>query len=159
MTVQYWAQDYFDNGILHPIDDFFDKWDAKSDFFPNVVEQMRSKPGQPVLYLPQTSIPYFLFYRADWLDGGEAQAARRPTTSSSPPRRRSRKPPDRYGFAMRGQTLFGDPGRSCRSGRSAGVKFVDEKGNVDFDSPAAIARHREVGRACTPRTSRRSRPR
>src|SRR5678815_5937976 len=33
MTVQYWVQDYFENGILHPIEDWFNKWDAKSDFF------------------------------------------------------------------------------------------------------------------------------
>ena len=66
MTVQYWVQDYYDNGILHPLDDYFDKWDAKPDFFPNVLEQVRSRPDQPVLFLPQTSIPYFMFYRADW---------------------------------------------------------------------------------------------
>ena len=41
---------------------------------------------------------------------------------------------------------------------SAGVKFVDEKGNVDFDSPAAIAvTEKWVG--MSPRTRRRSRPR
>ena len=67
MMVQYWAQDYYDNGILHPIEDYFKKWDAAPDFLPNVIEQVRSKPGQPILYMPQTSIPYFLFYRADWL--------------------------------------------------------------------------------------------
>ena len=66
MMVQYWAQDYYDNGILYPIEEYFNKWDAKSDFLPNVIEQVRSKPGQPILYTPQTSIPYFLFYRADW---------------------------------------------------------------------------------------------
>ena len=76
MTVQYWVQDYFDNGILHPIEDYFNKWDASSDFFPNVIEQVRSKPGQPILYLPQTSIPYFLFYRADWLKEAGVAAAR-----------------------------------------------------------------------------------
>lgn len=38
MTVQYWVQDYLDNGILHPIGDYFDKWDQKSDFFANVLE-------------------------------------------------------------------------------------------------------------------------
>ena len=74
MTVQYWVQDYFDNGILQPIGDCFNKWDAKSDFFPNVVEQMRSKPGQPVLYTAadqHSVLPVLL--RADWLkeDGSQ----------------------------------------------------------------------------------------
>ena len=34
MMVQYWAQDYYDNGILHPIEDYFKKWDAAPDFLP-----------------------------------------------------------------------------------------------------------------------------
>ena len=33
MTVQYWLQDYFDNGILHPLDDYFNKWADRTDFF------------------------------------------------------------------------------------------------------------------------------
>ena len=32
--VQYWAQDYYDNDILHPIEDYFKKWDAAPIFFP-----------------------------------------------------------------------------------------------------------------------------
>jgi multiple sugar transport system substrate-binding protein len=48
-TVQTHAQDWFDTGILHPVDEFFDKWEKKSDYIPTVVDAMRSKPGQPVL--------------------------------------------------------------------------------------------------------------
>jgi tripartite-type tricarboxylate transporter receptor subunit TctC len=47
------------------------------------------------------------------------------------------KPPDRYGLAMRGQT-YSAIQVILPIWASAGVKFVDEKGNVDFDSPAAI---------------------
>lgn len=67
MMVQYWAQDYCDNGILHPVEDYFKKWDGASDLLPDVIELVRSKPCQPILYTPQTSIPCFLFYRSDWL--------------------------------------------------------------------------------------------
>ena len=70
-TVQTHVQDYFDNGILHPIDELFNKWDDKADYFPNVVEAMRSKPGQPVLYMPNTILPYVLYYRADWFEEAE----------------------------------------------------------------------------------------
>jgi len=136
MMVQYWAQDYYDNGILHPIEEYFNKWDARSDFLPNVVEQVRSKPGQPILYLPQTSIPYFLFYRADWL----AEAKLKPPQTYDEfiaAAKAISKPPDRYGLAMRGQT-YSAIQVILPIWASAGVKFVDEKGNVDFDSPAAI---------------------
>jgi len=136
MMVQYWAQDYYDNGILHPIEEYFNKWDARSDFLPNVIEQVRSKPGQPILYLPQTSIPYFLFYRADWL----AEAKLKPPQTYDEfiaAAKAISKPPDRYGLAMRGQT-YSAIQVILPIWASAGVKFVDEKGNVDFDSPAAI---------------------
>ena len=136
MTVQYWVQDYFENGILHPIEDWFNKWDAKSDFFANVVEQVRSKPGQPVLYLPQTSIPYYLFYRADWLK--EAGVAPPDTYDQFVAAAKAiTKAPDRYGLAMRGQT-YSAIQVILPIWASAGVQFADQKGNVDFDSKAAI---------------------
>jgi multiple sugar transport system substrate-binding protein len=136
MMVQYWAQDYYDNGILYPIEEYFNKWDAKSDFLPNVIEQVRSKPGQPILYTPQTSIPYFLFYRADWLNEAKLKP---PGTYDEfiTAARAVSKPPERYGLAMRGQT-YSAIQVILPIWASAGVKFVDEKGNVDFDSPAAI---------------------
>jgi multiple sugar transport system substrate-binding protein len=137
MMVQYWAQDYYDNGILFPVEEYFNKWDAKSDFLPNVIEQVRSKPGQPILYTPQTSIPYFLFYRADWLKEAKLQPPKTYDEFIAAARAVS-KPPDRYGLAMRGQT-YSAIQVILPIWASAGVKFVDEKGNVDFDSPAAIA--------------------
>jgi multiple sugar transport system substrate-binding protein len=137
MTVQYWVQDYFDNGILQPLDDYFNKWPDRTDFFPNVVEQVRSKPGQPVLFIPQTSIPYYLFYRQDWLK--EAGLAVPDTYDQFVAAAKAiTKAPDRYGFAMRGQT-YSAIQVILPIWHSAGVKFADAKGNVDFDSPAAIA--------------------
>jgi multiple sugar transport system substrate-binding protein len=134
--VQYWAQDYYDNGILYPVEEYFNKWDARSDFLPNVIEQVRSKPGQPILYVPQTSIPYFLFYRADWL----AEAKLKPPQTYDEfiaAAKAVSKPPERYGLAMRGQT-YSAIQVILPIWASAGVKFIDDKGNVDFDSPAAI---------------------
>jgi multiple sugar transport system substrate-binding protein len=137
MTVQYWVQDYFDNGILHPIEDWFKKWDGAADFLPNVIEQVRSKPGQPVLFLPQTSIPYFVLYRADWLK--EAGVAPPDTFDEFVAAAKAiTKAPDRYGIAMRGQT-YSAIQVILPIWASAGVKFADEKGNVDFDSNEAIA--------------------
>lgn len=136
MTVQYWVQDYYDNGILHPIEDYFKKWDQASDFFPNVMEQTRSKKGQPIMFVPQTSIPYYVFYRADWLK--EAGVAVPDTFDQFVAAAKAiTKAPDRYGIAMRGQT-YSAIQVILPIWHSAGVKFADEKGNVDFDSPAAI---------------------
>jgi multiple sugar transport system substrate-binding protein len=136
-TVQTNVQNWFDTGILSPVDPFFEKWDAKSDYFPSVVDAMRSVPGQPVLYMPNAILPYVLYYRADWFDAAKIKppatydafiaAAKAMTTA------------DRAGYAMRGQTYYATQVIEPIWG-STGTKFVDlASGQVDFDSPAATA--------------------
>lgn len=136
-TIQYWVQDYYDNGILDPIEDRFNAWDEKSDFFPNIMEQTRSKAGQPFLFLPQTSIPYFMYYRADWLK----EAGLNPPDTLDQfvaAAKAMTKAPDRYGYAMRGQTASAIQ-IIFPIWASAGVQFATPDGTVDFDSPAAIS--------------------
>lgn len=136
MTVQYWLQDYYDNGILYPLEDYFNAWEDKSDFFPNVMEQVRSKPGQPILMMPQTSIPYFLFYRADWFKEAGLDV---PDTYDQfiAAAKALTKAPERYGYALRGQK-YSAIQVILPIWQSAGVNFVNPDGTVDFDSPAAI---------------------
>src|SRR3546814_565166 len=74
-SVQTHVQDYHNTGILHPIDEFFQQWDEKDDFYRSMLDAMRSKDGQPVLYLATMLLPYLLYYRADWFD--EAKVAAR----------------------------------------------------------------------------------
>jgi multiple sugar transport system substrate-binding protein len=136
-TVQTHVQDWYDNGVLQPVDEFFGKWADKADYFPNVVDAMRSKPTQPVLYMPNAILPYGLYYRADWFQ--EAQLNPPATyTEFIDAARKVSKPPERFGYALRGGDYFGlqviEP-----IWASAGVKIVDENGKVDFDSPDAIA--------------------
>lgn len=136
MTIQYWVQDYLDNGIIEPIEDRFNKWDESKDFFPNIMEQTRSRAGQPFLFVPQTSIPYYLYYRADWFK----EAGLNPPDTYDQfiaAAKALTKAPDRYGFAMRGQTASAIQ-VIFPIWASAGVKFATPDGKVDFDSPAAI---------------------
>ena len=143
-TVQYWVQDYLDAGLLQPLDDYFGQWDARTDFFPNILEQMHSKPAQPVLYIPQTSIPFFMYYRADWLkqtglpifDTFDEYLATAKAMSH---------PPDRYGAAMRGDG-YSSVQVITPIWRSAGVLFADDKGKVDFRLPRRDQRDRKMGR-------------
>jgi multiple sugar transport system substrate-binding protein len=136
MTVQYWLQDYYDNGILEPLEDQFNAWEDKDDFFPNVMEQVRSKPGQPIMMIPQTSIPYFNFYRADWFE--EAGLAVPDTYDEFIAAAKAlTKAPDRYGYALRGQK-YSAIQVILPIWHSAGVNFVNEDGSVDFDMPEAV---------------------
>jgi multiple sugar transport system substrate-binding protein len=135
-TVQTHVQDWFETGMLYPIDEFFNKWDQRDDYFPSILPSMRSKPGQPLLYMPNRILPYVLYYRADWFDAAKLkppvtydefiEAARRMTTA------------ERAGYALRGVDYYAVQPIEPIWG-SAGVKFVDDNGNVDFDSPAAVA--------------------
>jgi multiple sugar transport system substrate-binding protein len=136
-TVQTHAQDWYNTGILHPIDEFFQQWEDKDDYFPNVVDAMRSKPGQPVLYLPIAILPYVCYYRADLFDkaGLQPPATYEEFISDA---KALTNAPDVYGYALRGLDYYAvQPIEPIH--RSAGVKFVDEDGNVDFDSPEAVA--------------------
>jgi multiple sugar transport system substrate-binding protein len=136
-TVQTHAQDWFDTGILHPVDEFFSKWDKRSDYIPSVVEAMRGKPGQPVLYMPIAILPYVLYYRADWFDEAKLKP---PSTYEEfiAAAKALARPPERYGYALRGVDYYSvQPIEPIWA--SAGVKFIDGKGKVDFDSPEAIA--------------------
>lgn len=135
-TVITHVQDYFDNGILEPIEPFFNKWDQKADYFPNAIESMRVKAGQPLLWMPNAILPYVLYYRADWF----AEANLKPPTTYDEfiAAANALKRPDRYGYALRGMDYYAVQPIEPIWG-SAGIKFADEKGNVDFDAPAAVA--------------------
>ena len=136
-TVQTHVQDWFDSDILHPVDEFFSKWGERADFFPAAVEAMRARAGQPVLYMANSILPYVLYYRADWFE--EARLAPPKTYGEMIAAAKAlARAPDRIGYALRGLDYFAvQPIEPVWA--SAGVKIVDEKGNVDFDSPAAVA--------------------
>lgn len=131
------AQDWFDTGILYPVDEFFKKWDKAPDYIPTVVDAMRGKPGQPVLYMPIAILPYVLYYRADWFEEAKLKP---PVTYDDfiAAAKALVKPPERYGYALRGVDYYAvQPIEPIWA--SAGVKFIDADGKVDFDSPAAVA--------------------
>ncbi len=136
MTIQYWVQDLYNNGIIEPLNKYFDAWDAKDDFFQNVVDGARARPDGELTYVPLTNIIYSLYYRSDWFAEAGLQA---PVTFDEmvAGSKAIAMPPERYGYAVRGQ-----PYQAIEIihgiWRSAGVQYVDEQGHVDFDSPAAI---------------------
>lgn len=136
MTIQYWVQALYNNGIIESLNPYFDAWEAKDDYFQNIVEGARAKPDGALTYLPLTNIVYSLYYRDDWYKEAGLKA---PVTFDEfiSGAKAISNPPDRYGYALRGQ-----PYQAIEIihgiWRSAGVQYVDDQGNVDFDSPAAI---------------------
>lgn len=135
-TVQTDVQDYYESGVLSPVDPFFSKWDERNDYFPNIVTFMHSKPGQPALYMPSRILPYVLYYRTDWF---EAAKVAPPMTYDEfiEAARRLTKPGDRAGYAMRGMDYYAVQPLEPIWG-SAGVQFVRPDGKVDFTSAAAV---------------------
>ena len=136
-TFQTHVQGLYDSNMLYPVDEFFNKWDGRADYFPTVIDAMRSRSNQPVLFMANVTVPYLLYYRADWF----AEAKVNPPATYDEfleAARKLSKPPDRYGYALRGGDYYGLQVIEPIWG-SAGVKFVDESGKVDFDSPQAMA--------------------
>lgn len=135
-VVQTYVQDYWNNGLLHPIEEYFNKWDLRNDYPPNIIQAMHSKPGQPLLYLSMTILPYVLYYRADLFEAAKLQP---PATYDEfiAAAKVMAQWPERAGYALRGGDYFGlqviEP-----IWATAGVDFVRPDGTVDFDSPAAV---------------------
>ena len=126
----------YDGDILHPIQDYFDKWELKSDFYPNVLDMARVKPGQPILFVPNHLIVNYLYVRLDWLKEANLQP---PDTFEDMIKaaKAMTKAPDRFGFGLRAGDIQG----LSMLGHwymGNGVKFIDEKDESDFDSKAAI---------------------
>ena len=117
--------------------DYFNKWDDEVGLLP----ERRSSRCAPSRASRCSSCrrPAFPISCSTAPTGSRRPASRRPTptTSSSPPPRRSPRRRIATAIAMRGQT-YSAIQVILPIWASAGVKFVDEKGNVDFDSPAAI---------------------
>jgi multiple sugar transport system substrate-binding protein len=143
-AVQTHIQDYFSSGILWPIAPLFEKWDQHGDYLPSIVPFMRSKPSQPILYLPQRILPYVLYYRADWFDGANLKP---PSTYSEfiTAAKQITKPGERAGYAMRGVDYYAVQPIEPIWG-SAGVQFVTPEGKVDFaEAPAVSVTEKWVG--------------
>ncbi len=87
--------------------------------------------------MPIAILPYVLYYRADWFDEAKLKP---PSTYEEfiAAAKALARPPERYGYALRGVDYYSvQPIEPIWA--SAGVKFIDGKGKVDFDSPEAIA--------------------
>jgi multiple sugar transport system substrate-binding protein len=135
-TVQTWVQDYYDNGILAPVDEYFSKWSDNVDYFPNIVTAMRSKTDQPVLYMPNAMLPYILYYRADWF---EAAGMTPPETYDQfIEAAKAMTRDDHYGYALRGLDYYAvQPIEPIW--HTAGVDIVKPDGTIDFAGPEAVA--------------------
>jgi multiple sugar transport system substrate-binding protein len=131
-----WLQDMYDGEVVLPVQDYFDKWERKDDVFPNVVELSKVKPSQPILFVPNHVIVNYLYVRLDWLKEANLNP---PDTFEEmlAAAKAMAKPPDRYGFGLRAGDVQG-VGMLAHWWLGNGVKIVDEKDDVDFDSPVAI---------------------
>jgi multiple sugar transport system substrate-binding protein len=135
-VVQTTVQEYWNNGLAAPIDDWFKDWEVRSDYPPNIIEAMHSRAGQPLIYLAGHILPYVLYYRVDMFEAAKVA----PPASYDEfiaAAKAMAKWPDHAGYALRGGDYFGLQVIEPIWG-SAGVDFVDAKGNVDFNGPAAV---------------------
>jgi len=132
----YFAQPYYESGIIAPIEPYFKSWDERDDFYPYIREEARVFPNQPMLYLPTTLTVFILWYRRDWFEKAGIDPPRTFDAFLAAARALT-QPPNRYGYALRGGDYYGVQVLEPIWG-SAGLKFVDEKGQVDMTSPLAV---------------------
>jgi multiple sugar transport system substrate-binding protein len=134
-TVQTWIQDYYDNGVMAPIEEYFNAWDEHTDYYPNIVNAMRSKADQPLLYMPNAILPYVLYYRADWFDAAGVKPPETYDEFIAAAKAMTRD--EHFGYALRGLDYYAvQPIEPIW--HTAGVDIVKPDGTVDFDGPEAV---------------------
>ena len=126
-------------GILQPVDELFGKWPEKADYFPSVVEAMRSQV-RPAGALHAERHPAVRPLLPSRLVPGGEDRSRPPTYAEFIDAAAEGSPGRRSASATRCEAATTSASRSIEPiWASAGVKIVDENGKVDFDSPDAIA--------------------
>ena len=158
MMVQYWAQDYYDNGILHPIEDYFNKWDAQLGLPAERgrAGALQAGPADPLPAADQHPLLPVLPRRL--ARGSEARSRRTPTTSSSRPAERDQQAAGSLRHRDARADLLGDPGDPADLGERR-RQVRRREGQRRLRLAGRDRRDREVGGLLHQGQRRRSPPR
>lgn len=132
-----WLGQLLENNILAKIDDQIEGWEGKDDVIPSMWNYVESPDGSGTYALPNKQLMFVLYYRKDLFDaaGVDVPATQDEFLEVAP----KLYDPDNghYAFDIRG----GDNGQDQWAAFlvAGGARFVNESGQVDFDSPESKA--------------------
>jgi len=123
--------------MLEPLNDQIDAWAGKDDVIPSMWDFVTSPDGQTIFAMPNKFLMFYLYYRTDLF---EAAGVDVPTTQEEfVAAAEALTDPDAgvWGFDIRGGPNGQDQWAAFLV--AGGARFLDDAGNVAFDSPETRA--------------------
>lgn len=130
-----WFGKLIENGVLAPLDEYVADWEGESDVIPSMWNYVQNADQSVTYALPNKQLMFYMYYRKDLFEAAGVEA---PTTQEEfvevaealyDPAN------NHYAFDIRG----GDNGQDQWAAFlvAGGARFVDESGEVAFDSVEA----------------------
>lgn len=123
--------------VLAPLDPMIDKWSGKDAIAPTMWNYVKSADGKTTIALPNKFLMFYMYYRKDIFkaDGVTVPKTQQEFVEAS---KKLYKPDKKqYAFDYRGGPNGQDQWAAFLV--AGGAKFLDDAGNVAFDSPEAKA--------------------
>lgn len=123
--------------MLEPLDPYIETWAAKDDVIPSMWDFVTSPDGTTVFAMPNKFLMFYMYYRCDLF---EAAGVEVPTTQEEfVAAAAALTDPENevWGFDIRGGPNGQDQWAAFLV--AGGARFLDDAGNVAFDSPEARA--------------------
>jgi len=132
---EWWLGEFVKAGTLEKLEPFISGWKAKDDIVPSLWNLQKAKADDPIYMLPMSGVYLYLYCRTDWFKEANLKL---PETLDEflTAAKALTKPPDRYGFGMRGARGGHDPWAIFTWPN--GLRFYDAAGNINLNTEDAV---------------------
>jgi multiple sugar transport system substrate-binding protein len=126
-----------ESDILEPLDSYIAEWDGADNVVDSMWDYVKNADGSGVYSMPHKYLMFFMFYRADLFEEAGIEVPKTQEEFLAAAEALTVPSKDQYGFDIRGGANGQDQWAAFLT--AGGAKFLDENGDVAFDSPETQA--------------------
>lgn len=126
-----------DSNILEPLDGYISGWDGAGNVVDTMWDYVKSSDGSAVYSMPHKYLMFYMYYRIDLFEEAGIEVPKTQDEFLAAAEALTVPSEDQYGFDIRGGANGQDQWAAFLV--AGGAKFLDESGEVVFDSPEALA--------------------
>ncbi len=123
--------------MLEPLDGYIEGWAAKDDVIPSMWDFVTSPDGSTIFAMPNKFLMFYLYYRCDLFEAAGVEVPTTQTEFVEAAAALTDPENETWGFDIRGGPNGQDQWAAFLV--AGGARFLDEDGNVAFDSPETKA--------------------
>lgn len=123
------------NHVLLGLDKMVDSWSGKSDVIPTMWNYVKSSDGKTTYAIPHKYLMFYMYYRKDIFAANGVAVPKTQQEFVAATQKLYNPSKKQYGFDIRGGANGQDQWAAFLV--AGGAKFLDDSGNVVFDSPEA----------------------